>query len=190
MRKTFWCAALLGTGLVAGAMALHAVPPHGSGHVPPFAHGHGHMPPDDCPFGGNGPCGALGGMTMMHQALEALDLSDAQREAVHETFIARRADIAAALKPVIEAKRTLHNAVLADNPNDAAIRNAATALGASVGDAAVTFADIRVEMFENAQLTPAQVQKFAEFRVRADAAIDTLLNEHIPAMLEDHASGG
>jgi Spy/CpxP family protein refolding chaperone len=129
-------------------------------------------------------------MAMMHQALFALDLSDAQREAVHETLIARRADIAAAVKPVIEAKRALHNAVLADDPDDAAIRNAADALGTLIGNAAVTFADIRVEVFENAQLTPEQMQRFAEFKADADASIDALLNEHLPAMLDEHAPDG
>jgi Spy/CpxP family protein refolding chaperone len=185
MRKTFWCAALLGTGLVA-AVAISAAPPHGPGHVPPTGrvHGPGHVPPADCPLGGHGPCGGF--MAMMHQALHELNLTDAQREAVHETLIARRTDIESAVKPVIEAKRALHNAVLADDPDDAAIRTAAATLGTSIGDAAITFSNIRVEVFENARLTPEQMQKFAEFRSSADAKIDTFLNERFSAFLNEH----
>ena len=125
-------------------------------------------------------------MAMVHQAFAELNLTEAQREAIHDTLITRRFDIAAAIKPVIESKAALHNAFLADDPDDAAIRTAAAGLGKSIGDAAVVLADIKVEAFDSAQLTAEQLQKLAQFRAKADASVDTLLNERIPAMLKEH----
>jgi Spy/CpxP family protein refolding chaperone len=163
MRKTLWAMVVLGTGLLAGAAALHAAPPHGG-------QGHGH---------GRGP------FAMMHQAhferMQALhnelNLSDAQREAMHETVHAHHADLAAAAKPVVAAKHALLDAVLADHPDDAAIRTAADGLGKSIGEAAITIAKIKMELVEKAKFTPEQLQELADFKADIDASINTFLNE-------------
>jgi Spy/CpxP family protein refolding chaperone len=163
MRKTLWSVALL-TGLLSGGVAVvNAV-------AQPGEHGHG-------------PIGEL--MARMHQAhagrhaaLHAeLNLTEEQRTALHETLKAHHADIAAVLRPVIAAKHSLHAAVLADTPDDAAIRDAAGNLGESLGDAAVVIAKIKVELLRNAQFTPEQIKKLEEFKTGADAEIDAFLDE-------------
>jgi Spy/CpxP family protein refolding chaperone len=162
MRIGLWCAAVLGTGLLVGAGALHG-------------------------RGGHGPLGGM--MAKLHEAhgdqiksLHAeLNLSEAQRKAVHETIKAHVPEIAAAIKPVLEAKRALHDAVLADNPGEAAIRNAAADVGSSIGDAAVVMAAIKVEVFKNAQLTPEQKQIVMEIKAEIETMVDTFINKHLAA---------
>jgi Spy/CpxP family protein refolding chaperone len=163
---------LLAAGLIGSAAALHAVGqpphPHGPGHVPPagslFQHLHGHF----------------------HEHLAALELTETQREAVHEVLQARRAEIVGAIRPVLEAKRTLHNAVLADRPDDAAIRAAGTTLGTSIGNAAVTVAKIKIEIVEKAKLTQEQKQKIAEFKAKHEASVDDVIRA-IEGAGEKHA---
>jgi len=151
--------------------------PHGPGHAPPF----------DCPLGGPGPgpCGGL--IELIHEILGELSLTEEQRVAVHETLMSRRAEIGTAVRPVIEGQRALRAAILADAVDEAAIRAAAGTVGASLADASVAFAKLRVDALASAELTPEQVQKFSEIRTRGDETFRKILEEHLPALLDAHA---
>jgi Spy/CpxP family protein refolding chaperone len=164
MRKLLWCAGFVGLGLLVGAAALHAAPEEGKNP--------GHGP-------GRGLIARMiqaqfGRVTTLRAEL---NLSDEQRQAICQTLESHRADIAGAIKPVVAAKRKLRDAVLAEKPDDAAIRTAADAVGKSVGDAAVTFAKIKVELMDKAQLTPQQIEKIAEFKADTDASVDEFIEE-------------
>ncbi len=161
MRKRFIFGALIGVGLLTGAAALHAANQPGDGH---------------------GPFGGLfarfhqlhgGQLQRLHQEL---NLSPEQREAAQQTLMAHRGEIAGVLRPVVEAHRALHDAVMTDKADAASIRKAADNLGKAVGDAAVTFASIKTELLANAKLTPEQLAKAAEMRGAFQTSVDELLN--------------
>ncbi len=61
------------------------------------------------------------------------------------------------LKPVAEKRRALRDATLAENPNEATIRDAADELGKAIGDAAVVGSKIKAEIHK--VLTPEQQEK-------------------------------
>ena len=166
MRKTWVLCGLMAMGLLAGGAALKVNSTGGFEGMP----GHG------------APRGIIGrfmqaqfGRMMTLRA--ELNLSDEQREAVRSTLQSHKSEIASAMKPVISARRTLRDAVLAEKPDNSAIRAAADTLGKSVGEAAVTFAKIKVELADKAKLTSAQMEKIAEFRTGTDASIDAFLKE-------------
>jgi len=104
-----------------------------------------------------------------------LDLTDAQRDAIRQTLQAHKKEIKQAVAPVVEKRRALREAVLADKPDDSAIRKSANELGSAVGDAGVTLAKIKSELKAKANLTPEQMKKLNEYRSENDAAIDQFL---------------
>jgi Spy/CpxP family protein refolding chaperone len=77
---------------------------------------------------------------------------------------------------VLQAKRTLINAVHADAPDEVAIRAAADALGRSIGDAAVVLVRVKTEILQAAALTPEQTRKVGELMTSVDASIGSLLD--------------
>jgi Spy/CpxP family protein refolding chaperone len=164
MRKKLFFGALVGVGLVAGAAVLHAANQPGDGQTPPS------------------PCGGLfarfhqlhgGQMQRLHGEL---NLTPEQREALHQTLLAHRVEIADALRPIVDAHRALHDAVMAEKSDAVAIRKAGDTLGKAVGDAAVTFASIKGELLANAKLTPDQLKKASAMRDAFQASVDGLLN--------------
>jgi Spy/CpxP family protein refolding chaperone len=165
MRRTWIFGGLIALGLLAGGAALKA-----------NSTGADSMP------GRGAPRGILGRFVEAHMGrmmtLRAeLNLSDEQREAIRSTLMAHKPEIVGAVKPVIAARRTLREAVLAEKPDDSAIRAAADALGKSVGDAAITFAKIKVELAGKAKLTPEQMETIAEFRSGSDSSMDGFVKE-------------
>ena len=76
-----------------------------------------------------------------------LDLTDQQKAKLKETIGPRKPEIAKAAKGVWEKRTALVDAVLAEQPNEEAIRHAADDLGKAIGDAAVlaskVVADVR-----------------------------------------------
>jgi Spy/CpxP family protein refolding chaperone len=102
-----------------------------------------------------------------------LNLTDEQRTGIREIVLARRAEIAAVAKPVVERRRALREAVLADEPNPRKIRRAAEDLGDAVADAAVLAAKIKGEIAE--VLSPEQVKSIREHLADKDAAVDGFL---------------
>jgi Spy/CpxP family protein refolding chaperone len=66
-----------------------------------------------------------------------LNLTDAQKDKIKETLKAKKPEIAKVAKGVWDKRTVLANAVLADQPDEQAIRRAADDLGKAIGDAAV-----------------------------------------------------
>jgi Spy/CpxP family protein refolding chaperone len=157
MRKTLLCTAFLGTALLAGGMGAAAAHEAGPGHR----------------FG-NSPIGRLI-MARMGRAITLkaeLNLTDEQQQAIKQTLQSHKADLAAAIKPAVDAHRALRDKVLSDTPDDASIRKAADELGKKIGDAAVEIAKVKTEVAKNAKLTAEQKKKIEEFRTANDASVD------------------
>ncbi len=177
MRKSLWCVPFVVSGLMAGAAVLHA-------SAQPGEHGHGH----------HGVHGLKGGHCDLAAALHAhlsqlhaeLNLTDAQRDAVHDAFRTRHADIAAAVRPVLQAKRTLLNSVHADAPDEATIRANGATLGGAIGDAAVVLAQVKTEILRAAALTPEQNRKLGEIKAKLDASIGRLVDSLQPVAENPH----
>lgn len=167
MRKSLWCAAFLGIGLLAGAVGVSAAAPATNASGGPDGRW------------GRGPIArfiqARMGRAMTLRA--ELNLTDQQRDAIKTAMQSHKQEIVAAVKPAIDAKRTLRDAVLADKSDDAAIRKAADDLGKKVGDAAVVIARVKSDVASKANLTPEQMKKIADFRAENDASTDNLLKE-------------
>ena len=116
----------------------------------------------------------------LKQLKDDLNLTDEQKTAVRETLAAHKSELAAVMKPVVEAKRTLRDAVLADTTNEQQIKDASAKLGTAIGDAAVVAAKVKTELKANAKLTPEHAQKIAGFRAENDASVNAVL-QHVDA---------
>lgn len=103
----------------------------------------------------------------------ALDLSDDQKSQIKSILKAHASEIETQIKASASARRGVHDAVLAQPPDEAAIRAAAQKFGQVHADGAVLFAKIRTEI--QPILTEeqrAKIQKFRErMRNRADSAV-------------------
>ena len=92
-------------------------------------------------------------------------------------------DVAKSKKSVVEPavramatkKRALRDAVLAEKPDEAAIRKAAADLGTTLGDLAVIASQAAGEA--KLVLSTEQKQLIAKFLVDTDAAADRMLDE-------------
>jgi Spy/CpxP family protein refolding chaperone len=71
-----------------------------------------------------------------------VDLTQEQREKIHQIVMEHRSEIAGVAQPIVEKRRVLRDAVLADKPSDEAIRSAANDLGKAIGEAAVLAARV------------------------------------------------
>lgn len=107
---------------------------------------------------------------------ERLHLSDDQRAAIREVLGAHRQEIAAAVKPVVEARRALRAAIIADTVDTAAIVKASGALGEAIGKAAVLMASVKHEIADKAKLTDEQRNVLHEAKGRLEEAVDSLLD--------------
>lgn len=142
---------LAGAGLLAGRLSADAFP-HGSraDHAP----------------------------RIFARIARALDLSDDQKIQIKNVLKAHAPEIEAQMQAGANARRALHDAVVAQPADEASIRALAQELGRVQGDGAVLFARIRTEI--DPILTSDQRQKIQTFREhvrsrsgRAAAAFDT-----------------
>lgn len=144
-------AALAFSGLVAGRLFGRQMGPSGPPHGPRAAH-------------------------MFDHVARELDLSDAQRLQIRGVLKAHADEILADVKAGMEARRALHDAVIAEPTDEAEIRRLAAAGGQAHADGALLFAKIRSEIWPI--LTPEQQQKFVTFHARmgkrGDEALDSL----------------
>jgi Spy/CpxP family protein refolding chaperone len=101
---------------------------------------------------------------MFEHVSRALDLSDAQQLQIRGVLKAHADEILPLVKSGMEARRALHDAVLAQPTDEAAIRSLAQQVGVVHGDGALLFAKIRAEIWPI--LTPEQQQKFTAFHTR------------------------
>jgi len=99
--------------------------------------------------------------TGIMQLVRRLDLTDEQSEQIKETIKTNREKIQAAQKAVAEARKALNEAVV-EGADEAAIREAATAVGKALGDAAVLRANTTASV--KAILTEEQRTKLEELR--------------------------
>src|SRR6185369_12358661 len=84
-----------------------------------------------------------------------LDITDAQKEQIKTILQSHKAEIAQVAKPLVDKKRALRDAVMADAPDEKAIRAASDDLAHSIGDAAVLASKIKQEVA--VVLTPDQL---------------------------------
>jgi Spy/CpxP family protein refolding chaperone len=167
MRKSIVCAAFLGIGLLAGAVGVSAAAPATSASGGPEGKW------------GHGPIAhflqARMGRAMTLRA--ELNLTDQQRDAIKTAMQSHKQEVVTAVKPVVDAKRALRDAVLAEKSDDSAIRKAADDLGKKVADAAVVIAKVKADVASKANLTPEQMKKIADFRAENDSSTDNLLKD-------------
>lgn len=101
---------------------------------------------------------------MFEHLSRALDLSDAQQLQIRNVLKTHADEILPLVKSGMDARRALHDAVLAQPTDEAAIRALAQQVGAVHGDGALLFARIRAEIWPI--LTPEQQQKFTAFHTK------------------------
>ena len=107
-------------------------------------------------FGEGG--GFLGGFG--RETLEDLDLSETQRQQVHQIFQTNHDAFRSAFKTVLEAHRDLNAAMQASSPDGATIRARTTQLGNALANLAVLKAQVRTKIV--ALLDVSQQQKLAQ----------------------------
>lgn len=94
----------------------------------------------------------------------ALDLTDDQKGQIKTVLKSHAAEIEAQMKASAAARRALHDAVLAQPADEAAIRARAAELGQVHGDGAILFSKVRTEI--QPILTPEQRDRIQTFRER------------------------
>ncbi|MGB6045070.1 MAG: periplasmic heavy metal sensor [Pirellulales bacterium] len=104
-----------------------------------------------------------------------LDMTTEQREQIRTILTSHRNEIKTSVKPVVQQRRKLRDAVTAQEPDEQQIRAAADALGKSIGDAAITMSKIAAELRE--VLTEDQLEKAKAFRGDNAAAVDRFLDK-------------
>jgi periplasmic protein CpxP/Spy len=104
-----------------------------------------------------------------------LDLTADQRSQIREIVKSHRQEIADAIRPMVEKRRALRDATLAENANEATIRAAADELGKAIGDAAVVGSHVKAEIHK--VLTPEQQEKISHFRGESQSAVDKFLDK-------------
>jgi Spy/CpxP family protein refolding chaperone len=105
-----------------------------------------------------------------------LDLTDAQRAQIRGVLKAHADEILAQVKAGMDARRSLHDAVMSASADDATIRPLAAQIGTVHAEGALLIVKVRSEIWPI--LTPAQQQKFVAFHnkmgQRGDEALDSL----------------
>jgi Spy/CpxP family protein refolding chaperone len=114
---------------------------------------------------GPGPGGAGG---IIGVIMQRLDLTDDQHDKIETILDTSRDKVEKAQKAVGTARKALDDAVAGD-ANEAAIRSAATALGAAIGDEAVLRAATMKEI--KAVLTAEQLKTLEEIQARMKARV-------------------
>jgi Spy/CpxP family protein refolding chaperone len=107
---------------------------------------------------------------------DGLKLTDEQRDAIHKILRDHRDELRPQIAAVMGQHRVLHDAVLADEPDEKTIRDAASGLGQKIGDAAVVASQVAKEV--KTVLTPEQLQALRDFGADRQDAVDAFL-EHM-----------
>lgn len=104
-----------------------------------------------------------------------MDLTSEQREKIRGVLMDRRSEIVGVIKPVVEKRRALREAVMAKDADEVAIRTAANDLGKVIGDAAVLASKVKPEVGK--VLTSEQREKIQEFRKQSDKMVDEFIEK-------------
>jgi Spy/CpxP family protein refolding chaperone len=94
------------------------------------------------------------------ETLEDLDLSETQRQQVHQMIQSNHDAFRTAFKGVLEAQRDLNTAMQANAPDEATIRARTTQLGSAMANLAVLKAQMRTKIV--ALLDTTQQQKLSQ----------------------------
>lgn len=111
-----------------------------------------------------------------------LGITQEQREALGNILVENRDAITPVAKDIVAKRRALRELVLADSPDEVAIRKAALDLGRSIGDAAVLAAEVKDEV--KAVLTEEQQKLILERIESRQSRVEKAL-EVFAAMPED-----
>jgi Spy/CpxP family protein refolding chaperone len=113
---------------------------------------------------------------MFEHISHALDLTEAQQAQIRAVLKTHADEILALVRTGMDTRRSLHDAVLVQPTDEAAIRALAVQMGEAHGDGALLFARIRAEIWPI--LTPEQQEKFTAFHTkmgsRGDEGLESL----------------
>lgn len=118
---------------------------------------------------------AMGHSYRMNVLFDELGVTDDQRVALKKLFKEYRQNIHPPMEIVMAKGRALRELVLAEAPNQAAIRQASADLGSAVAEAAVQASALAKEA--RSILTPEQVERFKEMRQHRQKVFDETLRE-------------
>lgn len=104
-----------------------------------------------------------------------LDMTADQRKEIRTIVKSHRAEFLEVARPITEKRRALRDAVLAEVPDEAAIRAASEDLAAVIGDAAVLGATVSSEVRE--VLTDEQIEKIGQMILDNTLAADEFLDK-------------
>lgn len=102
-----------------------------------------------------------------------LDVTDQQRSEIREIVKAHRDDVRPKVVSVIEHRRALREAVMAEQPDEAAIRAQADALGEAIGDTAVVISRVTGEA--RTVLTEEQLRMIEDAMAENEASVDEFI---------------
>jgi Spy/CpxP family protein refolding chaperone len=121
-----------------------------------------------------------GGMTMGHMyrmnlLFDELGITDDQRLALKKLFKEHRKDIQPLAENVVAKRQALRELILAEAPDQGAIRQTSADLGNAIADAAVQASALAKEA--RSILTPEQVERFKEMRQHRQKVFDETLRK-------------
>ncbi len=105
----------------------------------------------------------------------SLDVTDSQREEIRHVVKEYRAEMLPIIEDIVESRRTLHEAVLVEQPDETTIRTAAANLGDAIAEAALLASDITVQI--RPILTDEQIVQLQEFATERADAVDTCMGQ-------------
>lgn len=104
-----------------------------------------------------------------------VNFTDEQKAKLKEAIKPHKTEIAKAAKGIWEKRTVLVSAVLAEQPNEEAIRHAADDLGKAIGDAAVLASKVVGDV--RPVVTSEQREQFQKFRQDCQAATDKFFQQ-------------
>jgi Spy/CpxP family protein refolding chaperone len=107
-----------------------------------------------------------------------LNVTESQRTQIHNAVRAHREEILPIARKLAARRQALREAVLAESPNEEAIRAAADDLADTIGDAAVLASKVVAEV--KPILTEKQKQTLGQFHQDRRDAVDHFLGEALP----------
>lgn len=154
IRRSVLAATLLGGLAVSGLLAGRLLARQGD---------LGHMHPDAAP-------------KMFRHLAKQLDLSADQQSQIRGILKNHADEISANVRAGMDARRALHQAVLAQPVDEQAIRSLAMQAGQAHGEAAILYAKIRGEVWPllTAEQRDKMTQLHGRMKDRGDAALDSL----------------
>jgi Spy/CpxP family protein refolding chaperone len=117
----------------------------------------------------------LGRMYRMNMLFDELGLTEDQRVALRQLFNEHRKELQPSVEEVKAKGRVLRDLILAETPDQEAIRKASGDLGNAIGEAAVQTSSLVKEA--RSILTPEQLERVKEMRQRRQKVFQETLHE-------------